>query len=190
MWTIGDVLYATFHIVGTNNARDKVNQDSVESAIKSVRKREVSLKKWFDYTAYRASLLEPKAIVIGFHADPWNPKQLRDYKGACRDGNRQKCDGLTFFRDLLREFLRKVKIPVLAVHGDSKGYCFNHPMDEMNEPNFWRINGPGDNRIFDALVVRVNPGAEQPFRPRGLLSSKALPLTEDCPVPDQPKEPE
>jgi hypothetical protein len=148
LWTQGGVVFATLHIVGSNNnfsnkaefeARNRANMDWVRTAFALAKANQ------FD------------AVVLAFQADPAFP-----LTGAARA---QTTAGFT---DTLRVLLTESQAfgrPVLAIHGDSHFFRFDKPLpreDGKVLDNFFRLEVPGD---ADAHWVRVDMDPTTPGSP-------------------------
>ncbi|MCH8167408.1 MAG: metallophosphoesterase [Proteobacteria bacterium] len=176
-WTQGNVMFATIHIVGTNNGRDWINIDDEEATLDLVDARDRANRTWLDAAFDAASNLGPNgagAVVIAIQADvyfvdyPNVPCFVPDYtvserKKRDRRSERIKCDGFAAFRAQLRKLAAKFEKPVLLIHGDTGKFCLDNKFGGGTAPNLRRLNAFGDVGEVDATVISVHLDREQPF---------------------------
>lgn len=152
-WTQGDVMFATVHIVGTNNGREEILKDDVETTLDLVDARDQANRAWLRATFDAARAADSGAVVIAIQADV--TKHLD--RTPCSDTVHTKCDGFAGFRDQLFRladgFNNK---PVLLVHGDTDPFCLDEKFGGDTVPKLWRLNALGDTTSeFDATDITV-----------------------------------
>lgn len=155
IWTVDDVVFATTHVVGTNNGRDEILEDDIDNALAHVEAREQAVRAWLTDAAI--ATLRAKALVVVGHADVTTPFGA----GSCDASNRMRCDAFADFRALLKRAAEIHGKPMLYVHGDTSPFCVEASFNGAG--NLWRLNGPGDYTVIDAVKVRVTPEADVPF---------------------------
>lgn len=169
LWKMGQVVFATLHIPGTNNGRNEILRSNIEDALNAADSRDQFNKKWLQQIFQMAESAE--AIVLAFHADIFN---ISHDKPDCNAENRINCDGYKMIRNLIKNKAIRSGKPVLAVHGDSLPYCLHQPYPLI--PNLWRLNAPGDHKYIDASHILFDPqNKDTPFTVIGLLDRKPAP---------------
>ncbi|MEZ5355817.1 MAG: hypothetical protein R2762_24550 [Bryobacteraceae bacterium] len=156
IWTEGNVVFATLHIIGSNNNLGRTPEQDVEYAA-----RNRANLDWM-HTAF--SLARDGGfggVVFTFQADPPFPRGV--------DGEVLKPD--TGFEDFIYVLETESIVfdkPVLVIHGDSHTFRVDKPMlsskDRTVIENVLRLEIPGSS---DAhwVMVRVDPA-----RPNSLFS--------------------
>jgi len=173
LWKIGQVVFATLHIPGTNNGRKEILRSNIEEALNAADYRDQSNEKWLQQLFATAE--SAQAVVIAFQADMFD----FDYeKPACSAENRTECDGYRMLRELIKSNATQFKKPVLVIHGDTQAYCLHQPYAGI--PNLWRLNAPGDIKYIDANQILFDPENKvMPFTVTGLLDPKPAPAVCD-----------
>jgi len=176
-WMQNGILFATVHIVGTNNGRQEILLDDIEAALALVDARDQANRVWLDKAFTQASQVKANAVVIVTQADVTQPEG----SGACTAFNRINCDAFADFRNqLIRHAANfrergKPRKPVLLIHGDTNPYCFDKKFGGDTAPNLWRLNAWGDyQQPADANEIVVQPlNLDEPFTARTLIGQKA-----------------
>jgi hypothetical protein len=145
-WQQGEVLFASFHNVGTNN-----NLYTNSQAIQEHLSRNAANLAWLDQIFERAS--SAKALVIFTHANikfdalSWEPT------------------GFDNFRAALSDHVRKFARPVLFVHGDTHKHKIDKPLKYKGKTiaNFTRLEVFGSPDL-GVIYVHVHPETEHVFR--------------------------
>ena len=145
-WQQGDVLFASFHNVGTNN-----NLYTDSKAIQEHLSRNAANLAWLDQIFERAS--SAKALVLFTHANikfdavSWQPTGFDNFRAALSDH--------------VRTFAR----PVLFVHGDTHKHKIDKPLKYKRKTmaNFTRLEVFGSPDL-GAIYVHVHPDTEHVFR--------------------------
>lgn len=180
MWSVKNVLFATVHVVGTNNGRAKIHLDDPVKALEKAKLREKATLAWLDTIAEKLQKRSVQAVVIAMHADMYLEKNRKKYKGACEPGNEFTCDGHGLIRRKLHDLMKNAEKPVLLLHGDSKLYCFVSMNQETGSKTSYRFNGPGDHRVIDGAKLTIDTKSPQTFHVSGLVSGQKLKLSERC----------
>ncbi len=150
-WMAKSVMFATFHVVGSNN---NLRQD--RAAIEEHMARDAATVRWLHQTFDRAEAANSPAAVIFFHANPawgqnwWNPT------------------GFDRFREALLERAARFGKPVLAVHGDTHTFRIDKPVrgpDNAPHPlTRLEVFGPPDVGAIE-VTVDTDTQAVFSFRP-------------------------
>jgi Calcineurin-like phosphoesterase len=152
-WSYGNVAFATIHLVGTNNNFIPTSTNGN----KEFYEREVANISWLEEVFQKAKSDKRIAIVLGIHADMYNPE--KEAKGA---------SGFTKFKDRLKELVMDFNKPVLLVNGDSHVFLVDKPMYENEKlekalDNFTRVQVHGENNIH-AVKITINPSSISLFQ--------------------------
>ena len=159
-WVHNNVLFATLHLVSTNNGRDEILLDDVELALTLVDARDQANLLWLDSAFAEASRIGAAAVVIATQADVTRHK----YNAPCTTEVRQKCNAFAAITLRLRHLAAKFAKPVLLMHGDTNPYCLDKGFGGTGAPNLWRFNSTGDYSFVDAAKITVTPAnATTPF---------------------------
>lgn len=153
MWSKGGVVFATVHVVGSNNNR----QENIPGAVEEFLGRDEANEAWLDTVFNRASSTNAPALALFIHANPF-----RDLKDE-RDPNA----GFARFLEQLQKRTIAFEKPVLLVHGDTHYFRIDKPM--MHEgtkrdsvENFTRLEVFGASNMH-ALRIDVDPSSPQVF---------------------------
>ncbi len=166
-WSMDDVVFATLHVVGTNNGRDSIFLDDVADARAEVTARDRANTAWLDFTFERARRTDAKAIVLFQHADPTD----NSYRMACRSTGGENCNGFSALTERLRAAADRFDRPVLLVHGDTAPYCMDKTFGGSRASNLWRLNGAGDYVLIDGVKLTIQPDdKDAPFMAESLLN--------------------
>jgi hypothetical protein len=147
-WRIGETVFATLHVVGSNN---NYGFDAASDEEHKARMRAVFA--WMDESFALARQSGAAAVVLLFQADP-----LFEIPFPFRSGFN------AFIAELEREAKDFAK-PVLIVHGDSHRLVLDRPVrtpDNQIVTNLVRLVVPGASSI-EGVLVTVDPSAEPPF---------------------------
>ncbi len=175
-WMRDKILFASIHVVGTNNGRQQIEIGDLDMALAQVDARDAANAAWIDALFDQAMATEARAVVLVFQADIFAKRGE-----PCTALSRQACDGHAWLRDKLKAKATAFDKPVLAIHGDTDSHCLDRPLD--GAPTFWRLNGPGDywkagpasGGIMEAARVTIDPASSRPVTVRYLLSGLAPP---------------
>lgn len=157
-WTHEGVVFATLHVVGSENGRSafakRTRRDDDE-----VGRRTAAAVAWLRETFTEARAVKASAVILSFHANMGLER---------RAGRRPKV-----FEPIiaaLEDEMGRFAGPVLAIHGDGHTYQVDHPLrrrtPEGRLPDFTRLQVPG---LPDVGWVRVtvtrDPKAPFAFEP-------------------------
>ena len=147
MWSKGNVVFATVHIVGSKNNR----QENIPGAVEEFLIRDEANEAWLDTIFNRASSTNAPALALFIHANPF--RDLKD--------ERDPDAGFARFLEQLQKRTIAFEKPVLLVHGDSHYFRIDKPM--MHEgtkrdsvENFTRLEVFGATNMH-ALRIDVDP---------------------------------
>lgn len=146
-WSMGGVLFATAHVVGSNNNLDRKNPQ----AVAEYEARDAANVAWIGDSFVRAAATGAHAVVLAMQADPF---LLMGIGGGFRNTLNAISDGAKAFGG-----------PVLVVHGDGHKYTIDTPFyDSLGNPltNVFRLEVPGADDIR-AVRVKIDPAAPTVF---------------------------
>jgi len=155
-WQHQGVLFATLHIVGSNNnfeVRDA-------RAVAEFMERDRANVAWIQDAFAHAQQSGAKALVFAMQADVFESKSLwEDFPP--HSGFR------TSIAETLLPLAAAARIPVLLIHGDSHVFRFDQPFSLNKTPitNLTRLEVPGANDMR-AVQVSVDTRAAQPWAVR------------------------
>ena len=152
-WVYNNVLFATLHLVSTNNGRDEILLDDKDLALTLVDARDRANLLWLDRAFTEALKVGADAVVIATQADVTRHKNNR----PCTLKVRQKCNAFATITLRLRHLSAKYRKPVLLIHGDTNPYCLDKTFGGTAAPNLWRFNSTGDYSFVDAAKITVDP---------------------------------
>jgi len=143
------VVFVTVHIVGRHN-----NQDSADpAALVELGERSDANRRNLRTAVDAANAADATAFVLMFHANPGLEKQSPPL-------------GFEYLHDDLASLLRDFSGPVLAIHGDTHKYRFDHPLRDPEtggaQQRFTRLEVPGSPMV-GGVWVSVDPEAAEPF---------------------------
>jgi hypothetical protein len=168
-WTQGGVVFATVHVVGSNNN----HQADVPGAIDEFRERDRANAAWIRATFAEAKATHAPGVALFFQAEPFN--WLNRPAGTAAPES-----GFVQFLAVLEAEARAYDKPVLLVHADEHRYRLERGMrfsrDGQPLANVTRLETFGANDLH-AVIVTVDPAAPQVFLPGPLLvPGNALPV--------------
>jgi hypothetical protein len=146
-WRIGGVLFATAHVVGSNNGRKAGDP----AAIAEYESRNAANVAWITELFEIAGAEGATAVVLAFQADPY---LLYGFGGGFQATLAAITTGAITFGG-----------PVLVIHGDGHVYTVDTPFQDFagnTLDNVWRVEVPGALDIR-AVRVRIDPGASRIF---------------------------
>jgi len=175
-WTYDGVMFATLHVVGTNNGRNQVLGDDVDDIAAAADERDAANLAWLEETVEAAKASKTKALIIAMQADMTDPEVAESgFIGVPCDSayedDKIRCDGFAALRVAIRNAASSFGKPFLLIHGDTHEYSLGQSFAGYETDNLWRLNGAGDY-VRDATLVSVDPNAVQPFTARGLVTGK------------------
>jgi hypothetical protein len=177
-WRAGPAVFASLHVVGTNNGRQQILLDDRRAALAQVDARDAANEAWIDAAFAEAAAADADFVVLLFQADIFKRPGPR-----CTALSREACDGHAWLRDVLQAKASAFAGQVLAIHGDTDDHCLDQPISGAE--NFWRLNGPGDRwetaggavggGLLDAVEVTLTPGERPSIAARYLLANEPPP---------------
>lgn len=146
----GDLLVATFHLVGSSDNRRPGDPD----AIAEHEARTAANRRHWSRVLAAARASGARALVAVLHANPLleSPAPPPAYRPLRED---------------LLGFLAGFDGPVLLIHGDTHRFRFDHPLRDplsgRTLERLTRLEVPGSPQV-GGVWVTLDPGGEQPFR--------------------------
>lgn len=160
-WSLGGVLFATLHVVGSNN-----NLQRNQAAVNEYIERNAANLAWLESTFAKASAEGVKAVVLFQQADM-----------MFEETNEDKRSGFSETLALLKEKIKAFGKPVLLVHGDSHSFIVDNPWyretDSSNLGNFIRLEVYGSARVH-AVQVNVDTDTVGVFSFQPLMVAQNL----------------
>ena len=175
-WTRGNVMFATIHIVGTNNGREEILENDIETTLDLVDARDQANRVWLRAAFDAAHEFNSGAVVIAIQADVTAPAGA----GPCGASVRVQCDAFAAFRDELLRHAASFQEPVLLIHGDTSPFCLDKKFGGDTAPALWRLNALGDYSEVDATALSVQLGdSDEPFEIAPMMTGASVGRT--CP---------
>jgi len=177
-WFYGGVRFVTLHVTGTNNGRDWVTGDPLNSAKVEAAERDYWNMSWMFHISKIMETENADAVVIAMQADMTKVggKHEDVMCETVADSDNHPCDGFTIYRELFRDWATELEKPVLLIHGDTAPFTLNQKFAGEEALNLWRLNAAGDTGptygTRDVTAVTINPEAAAPFSAQGLLTEK------------------
>jgi hypothetical protein len=171
-WTHQGVVFATVHVVGSDNNRPPLQGPQPPGADREYPARDAANVAWIEAAFAEAERVAAPALVLLFQADIF-------FRDRCGFGD---YEGHAATRRALLEGAVRYRRPVLLVHGDSHFFLVDLPLrgeGDRTLGNVTRLMVPGAEDIR-AVRVRVDPEAEQPFG-FALLGDPARARGPSCP---------
>jgi hypothetical protein len=164
-WSRGGVVFATVHVVGSNNNC----QPDVPGAMEEFRERDRANAAWVRATFAEARAGAAPGVALFFQAEPFG--------SLARTGRES---GFAQFLATVEAEARDFAKPVLLVHADAHRFRLERGMRfrRDGEPlaNVTRLETFGANDVHAVLVV-VDPASPQVFLPGPLIvPANALPV--------------
>jgi len=159
-WLHQGVMFATVHIVGSNNNLDRRRPQTREE----FEERDAANIAWIRDSFAQAAAQGAKALVLAMQA---NPLGLFNVSGSVSaDSGFASSVGQT-----LLPLAREAGVPVLILHGDTHTYRFDQPFWLQGESlrNVWRLEVPGESDVR-AVHVEVDVSRPQPFSVRAIAA--------------------
>ena len=167
-WSRAGVIFATVHVVGSNNN----HQPNVSGAVEEFRERDAANTAWIRATFAEARQTEAAGLALFFQAEPIN--NLASAQRAGRES------GFARFLATIDEEARAFAKPVLLVHADEHRYRLEPKITLLQSAgpleNVTRLETFGANDLHAVLVV-VDPASPQVFQAGPLVvPSNPLPV--------------
>ena len=151
-WSLGGVVFATVHAVGSDNN----NQPAVPGAVAEFQERDAADAAWIRAAFAEARTSAAAGVVLFFQADPL----------AADFGQKGVAKGFEQFLRVISDEARAWAKPVLLVHADEHRYRLDVGVqllpDEAPLPNVTRLETFGDWNVHGVRVI-VDPGSPQLF---------------------------
>ena len=140
-WQQQDVLFATVHLVGSNNNLEGRDPKAAAEFFE----RDAANVAWIRAAFEQAGQRQAKALVLAFQADMFEPRGNDDFPGH---------SGFRSVGQTLLPLARQLGKPVLVIHGDSHRFVIDQPFTLDRKPlaNVTRLEVPGAQ---DTRAVRV-----------------------------------
>lgn len=159
-WHVGEVTYATLHVVGSNNNLGDVNPDSEEFAA-----RNRATNAWLRRTFAKARRRRSRAVMLIAQANPGFDR-ADPTRAPVRDPRTlEPRDGFYELLTALREEAAGFRRPVALVHGDSHYFRVDKPLldsEGRRLESFTRVETPGEGDPH-WLKVLVDPASREVF---------------------------
>jgi hypothetical protein len=148
-WLHRGVLFATVHIVGSNNNFESRDAQAVQEFFE----RDAANVAWIEAAFAHARQRQARALVLAFQADVFDSKSAWEDFPASSGFQRS-------IQQTLLPLARSWGRPVLVVHGDSHRFRIDQPFSLEGQPlaNITRLIVPGASDVR-AVRVRVGPDA-------------------------------
>ncbi len=165
-WTRGGVVFATVHVVGSNNN----HQSEVPGAVAEFRERDAANAAWVKATFAEARATNAPGVALFFQAEPFNGE-------AVEKAGRES--GFTLFLATVEKEAKKFDKPVLLVHADEHRYRLEPKLkfpngDKLDNVTRLETFGAGD---IHAVKVTVDPSSTAVFLAGPLVvPENALPV--------------
>jgi hypothetical protein len=164
-WSKGGVVFATVHVVGSNNNCDP----KTPSAMAEFRERDRANAAWVRATFAEARTKNAAGVALFFQAEPLNSLNRTDRES-----------GFTQFLETIETEAKAFTKPVLLVHADEHRYRLERApklrRDGQPVENVTRLETFGANDIHASIVV-VDAASPHVFLAGPLLvPSNALPI--------------
>jgi hypothetical protein len=154
-WSYRGVVFATVHVVGSNNNR----QPEVPGAMEEFTERDAADAAWVRATFAEARATNAAGVALFFQAQPFPSGQAVN-------------PGFKLFLETVEAEAREFQKPVLMVHSDTHRYRHEPRIRLRPEaeplPNVTRLETFGEEDVHAVRVI-VDPGSTTVFVPGPLL---------------------
>ncbi len=139
-WERAGVVFATLHVVGSNN-----NLQRDQTAVNEYIARNAANLAWMRTTFETAAKQNARAVVLAFQAD----------LGWDLDGFDDRRAGFNDTLNALRRHAREFGKPVLIVHGDRHRFVIDKPLRQNRQliTNVTRLMVFGDAEVHGVLIT-------------------------------------
>ena len=160
-WERDGVLFATLHIVGSNN-----NLQRDQAAVNEYIARNAANLAWMQAVFDSAKQRNAKGVVLAFQAD----------LGWDQDGFEERRAGYNDTLAALRRHAREFNKPILVIHGDKHRFVIDKPLRQNRQliPNVTRVMVFGDAEVH-GVMISVNTDDPDVFSFRTLMVPENLP---------------
>jgi hypothetical protein len=163
-WDMGGIIFATLHVVGSNNGYGRTPETDAEFA-----ERNKANMAWLQQAFAHAKSANSRAIMIVQQANMF-------HEWAPFPGNPQKNEGFVDLRNVLEKEVASFQKPVILVNGDSHYFRIDNPYRKSGQggqrplpsiENFLRVETFGSpNHHWVHVTVDPNDPNVFTFRPR------------------------
>lgn len=157
-WTVQGVVFATIHVVGSNNNL----QPEIPGAVEEFAERDMANIAWLKAVLAEAHATNAPGVALFMQAQPFG--YVWGVEGFL--------PGFEAFLTALEQEVRAFGRPVLLVHADEHKYRLDHGVaiahDTAPIPNLIRLETFGARDIH-GVVVLVDPKSQAVFAPGPLL---------------------
>ena len=156
MWEKQNVVFATMHLVGSQNGLDHFDHDSrvnrTSADDQEVLQRSGAALYWLNHVFKRAKQIQAGGVFIMIHANPGMDWLFDDRKGFER------------FHSALESKVKHFAKPVVLAHGDTHKFRVDSPELGQSDslPNFTRVETFGTTNS-KWVRVTVNPASKTLF---------------------------
>lgn len=178
-WSEGRALFATLHVVGSNNDLAPWFGADESDALRQAqaaeyKQRDAANLRWLDETFLQACFTGAKGVALGIQADMWDPAITGDPAGY---------SGFTKFVQRLAFWSKLYGRPVLLLNGDSHLYEADRPLSDKaainntiygvgySVPNLTRVTVDGSAAANDYLRLHIDTAS------KGVFSFERVPFT-------------
>jgi hypothetical protein len=151
-WTRSGILFATLHVVGSNNNAREGNPAAMEEFLA----RDAASIAWMKAAFAEAAKPEHRALVLFMQANPLAEDKRSDPRSP----------GFTNLVPALREAVQAFPKPVYLFHSDSHYFRIDKPLADPTTlrtlENFTRIETFGGHNLH-LIRVQVHPTAAEPL---------------------------
>jgi hypothetical protein len=164
-WTIGNVLFITLHVVGSNNNRGPGTEPREEFV-----QRTAANVAWLRDAFALATRERREGIAIFMQANP-------TVAPTAPAGQPRPPSGFAETMDVLQELVQAYPGHVALVHGDTHTFRVDQPVRDAQQrirTTFTRAETYG-NPSFHALIMSVHPGTASVFRFEPLIVLRNIP---------------
>jgi hypothetical protein len=150
-WSRGGILFATLHVVGSNNNARENN----DAAMAEFLARDKAVLAWMNSAFEEASKPECRALVLFMQANPLSETQRSEPRGT----------GFANVVPALRKAVQALPKPVYLFHADSHYFRIDKPLTSATGrmlENFTRIETFGGMNLH-LIQVKVDPANPEPL---------------------------
>ncbi|MEU1971114.1 metallophosphoesterase family protein [Microbacterium sp. NPDC019599] len=163
-WFASRVVFATLHVVGSNNGMDPwsglEHTVPTEDQTEEVHARTAAATQWVDETFDSAEQGDLDGVVLAMHADTWTPLPSSAEQAIV---------------DRIAVRAAAFEGMVLILQGDSHEYIVDRPLDNVSVT---RVVVHGESLPFEYLRLTINPT-------RRLFDWERVPVTGETPVQEE-----
>ena len=150
-WSRGGILFATLHVVGSNNNALEKN----DAAMAEFLERDKAVLAWMQSTFEEAAKSECRALVLFMQANPLSETKHSEPRGS----------GFVNFVPALNKAVQALPKPIYLFHADSHYFRIDKPLTSATGrtlENFTRIETFGGMNLH-LIQVKVDPTQPEPL---------------------------